>query len=126
LSRTATCLRKIGIDIARQREGNGRARIIRITTTVPAPEIGVTRPSASSASSAPLPKAIPINGVAEGGLRTVGTEADAPAGLNGPTVRAKPSKNNGMTDADGANANANLPSDSAPGNGSTSRWTGRI
>ena len=124
LNRAATCLRKIGIDITRQRRGNERARIICITKAVSAPEIGRIGPSASSAPSAPLPIANPINGFAYVGLRTVPVEADDAAGSNGATVRAKPLKTNGVTDADGADAI--LPSDSAPGNGSMSRWTGRI
>jgi hypothetical protein len=125
LRRAATCLRKIGIDIVLdKREGKGRTRIIRIARAVPAPEIEELRPSASSAPSAPLPIASPINGFAEDELRTVANEADEAAGRNGSTVRANPSKNNGMTDADGADAN--FPSGSASGNGSTSRWTGRL
>jgi hypothetical protein len=85
LRRAATCLRKIGIDTAFQREGNGRARIIRITRAVSPPAIGETRPPASSAS---LPITVPINGFAEGCLRTIANEADEAAGPDGSTVRA--------------------------------------
>ena len=66
LRRAATFLRKIGIEIGFEREGRARTRTIRITTTPthPAPECGGTRPSAPSASSAPMPKSNPANGFA--------------------------------------------------------------
>jgi hypothetical protein len=125
LNRAATCLRKIGIDITRERQGNERARIIRITRTVSAQEIGRIGPSAPSASSAPLPMAIEINSFGDGGLRTVPVQADDAAGSNGATVRAKPLKTNHVTDADGADANS--PPLSAPSeNGRTLRWTRRV
>ncbi|MGD9541203.1 hypothetical protein [Methylocystis sp.] len=103
LRRAATFLRKIAIDIGFEREGRARTRMIRITTgQSSAPETGGARPSASSAPSADQPKLIPANGFATRGLRMVGDGADGSRNADGSTIRAKPLKTNGETDADGA------------------------
>ena len=94
--------------------------MIHTTMAAPVPETGEAKPSAPSASP---PKNNP-NGFAQHGLRTVVDQTDEATSGNGSTVRAKPLKTNGVTDADGADAN--LPSNSASGNGSKSLWTGRL
>jgi hypothetical protein len=107
LRRAATFLRKIGIEIGFDREGRARTRVIHITSTPnhPMPEQPGTRPSAPSASSAPMPKSNPANGFAAPGGRTVANDADGSSGGPVPTVRANPLKSNGGTVADGADAN---------------------
>lgn len=123
--RTATFLRRIRIDISFEREGRARTRMIHITTGKPAaPETRGTQPSASSAPSADQPKLIPANGFASRGLRTVGDGADGSRNADGSTVRAKPLKTNGETDADGADANC--PPRSAREETSTPVWRARL
>lgn len=106
LRRAATFLRKIGIEIAFEREGRARTRIIRITAASanPAPEHGGAQPSAPSASSAPRPNPNPVNGFAAPDLRTVANDADGlPNSVTG-TVRANPLKSHDGTAADDADA----------------------
>ena len=107
LRRAAAFLRKIGIEVAFDREGRARTRVIHITTasTDPAPESRGAQPSAPSASSAPRPKSSPNNGFAAPDPRTVADDADGRAGEPIGTVRTNPLKSNGRTDADGADAN---------------------
>jgi hypothetical protein len=125
LRRAAPFLRKVGIEIALdRREGKMRTRVIHITMATPTPEIGETQPSAPSASSAQAAKPNVVNGFPPPERRTVADDADGSGCISAPTVRAKSLKANGMTDADGADAKS--PSGSAPGNGSTPRWTGRL
>ena len=78
LRRAATSLRKIGIEIAFEREGRARTRTINIAATLShaSPENGVERPSAPSASPAPEPKVNPVNAFAAAPLRTVPNDAD--------------------------------------------------
>ena len=123
LRRAATFLRKVGIEIGFGREGKARTRTINITTTQPSatPEKPVALPSASSASSAPMPKSNPANGFAAQSLRTVAHAADGSGQGNAPTVRANPLKTNAGTAADGADAN--LPLQSTPEN---SGWRARL
>jgi hypothetical protein len=113
LRRAATFLRKIGVEIAFEREGRARTRTIRINVagTDPAPERGGAQPSAPSASSAPSAKSSPANAFTEPELRTVANHADGRP--NGPveTVRDNPLKSDGGTDADGADANDPLQSE---------------
>jgi hypothetical protein len=106
LRRAATFLRKIGIEIAFEREGRARTRIIRVTTTgkPSARETEGVRPSASSAPSAYLPIANPANGFASHGVRTVGDPADGSTGGASSIVRANPLKTNAEDDADGSDA----------------------
>ena len=87
LRRAATFLRKIGIEIAFEREGRARTRIIRITGAcrLATPEDAGAQPSASSAPSAPRPKVqVRHNGFAAPDLRTVGNDADGRR--NGPVA----------------------------------------
>jgi hypothetical protein len=107
LRRAATFLRKIGIEIGFGREGRARTRTINITTIQPSatPEKPGTQPSAPSASSAPTSKSNPANGFPAQFVRTVARDANGSGNGNAPTVRANPSKNNGETAADGADAN---------------------
>jgi hypothetical protein len=106
LRRAATFLRKIGIEIAFEREGRARTRIIRITAACadPAPERGGVQPSAPSASSAPGPNPNSFNGFAAPDLRTVANDADGPPNNVVGTVHAKPLKSQDGTAADGADA----------------------
>jgi hypothetical protein len=78
LRRAATFLRKVGVEIAFVREGWARTRIIHIATTrsLPAPETGGSKPSASSAPSASSPKGNSADGFTAPGLRTVAGHAD--------------------------------------------------
>jgi hypothetical protein len=116
LRRAASFLRKIGIEISFAREGRARTRTILIATAPShaAPEHVGARPSASSASSASVPKSNPSNDFAASSLRTIVNDADGRADGSGwggaPTVRANPLKTNGMTAADGADANRPLQS----------------
>lgn len=123
LRRAATFLRKIGVEIGFDREGRARTRTIRITTTQnhAAPEYGEARPSAPSASSAPMSQSNLVNRFTPSGLRTVADQTDGSTGRNGPTVHATPVKINHETDAD--DTDANHPRQSAPEN---SGWTARI
>ncbi len=106
LRRAATFLRKIGIEIGFDREGRARTRIIRITTTPSdtVPEQVGAPPSAPSASSVPVPKSSPTNGLAVSDRRTVANDTDDSGGGPVPTIRANPLKSNGGTPADGADA----------------------
>ncbi len=127
LRRAAPFLRKIGIEIGFDREGRARTRIITITTTQnhSAPENNVVRPSAPSASSAPMPKVSPTNGLAAAPLRTIASDADGSAQGHLPIVRANPLISNGVTAADGADAN--IAPKSAAIKAGTSDWRrGRI
>ena len=126
MRRAATFLRKIGIEIAFDREGRARTRIIRITanTNHTAPEYAGARPSAQSASSAPMPKSSPANGYAASDRRTVANDADD--GVVGPvlTARADPLKYSTGTVADGADANP--APQSIRGNERAKRWRARL
>jgi hypothetical protein len=126
LRRAATFLRKIGIDIGFGREGRARTRIIHITTTGnrTVPETRRAQPSASSAPSAHLPKANPVNGFAPPGVRTVGDPADGSKCGSGSAVRGNLLKTHGETNADGAGANH--PPRSAPENGGSLGWRARL
>jgi hypothetical protein len=130
LRRAATFLRKIGIEISFEREGRARTRTIHIELTPNqlAPEEAGARPSASSAPSAPVPKSNPANGFAAPPPRTVANDADGPAdgssGVNSPTVRANPLKTNGVTAADGADANSRRQSPAEKTR--TVGWRGRL
>src|SRR5262249_50881997 len=111
LRRAASFLRKVGIEIGFSREGRGRTRTIRITVSPSyrVPEKAGTRPSASSAPSAPVEKPSIANGFGDELSPTVANDADGRADAGGvgsaPTVRANPSKSNGGTAADGTDAN---------------------
>ena len=126
LRRAATFLRKIGIEIGFGREGRARTRTINITTIQPSapPEKPGAQPSASSASSAPVPKSNPANGFAAQSLRTVARDADGSGNGNAPTVRANPVKNNAATAADGADANP--PPQSGPEKTGAPGWSTRL
>ncbi|MGE4078426.1 MAG: hypothetical protein AB7F22_23005, partial [Reyranella sp.] len=104
LRRAATFLRKIGIEIAFEREGRARTRVIRITATSadPAPERGGVLPSAPSASSVPRPNPSSVTGFAAPDLRTVANDADGRPNGTVEVVRANLLKSNGGTVADGA------------------------
>ena len=125
LRRAATNLRKIGIDIAFEREGRARTRTIVITPTGdPAPESVGALPSAPSALSVSPAEANAINGLAAAQLRTVDGDADGRSVDACSTVRAKPLKMDREDDASGADANRTPQSHVEVT--SASRWTGRI
>jgi hypothetical protein len=127
LRRAATFLRKIGIDIAFQKEkSRARTRTIIITTIQPsaAPEKPGAEPSAPSASSAPMPKSNSANGFAAQPLRTVARDADDSGNGKAPTVRAKPLKINAGNCADGADAN--LPRQSGSEKTGAPGWSTRL
>ena len=72
LRRVAPFLRKSGIEIALdKREGKMRRRVIHITKVAGTPKIGVTQPSAPSASSAQAAKPNLVNGFPAPEQRTV-------------------------------------------------------
>ena len=79
LRRAATFLRKLGIQVAFERERRTRARTVRITSTSPAArsEYEGEFASAPSAASAPVEKPTFQNGLASSEARTVGDDADA-------------------------------------------------
>ena len=104
VTRAATFLRKVGIDINRDREGRDRTRIIRITRK---PECALERPSIPSATSAESPKIARNNGFDKSDSRTVAQTADANTGCNAPEiVPNNPPQNNEIDAKDGADANA--------------------
>ena len=85
LRRAATFLRKIGIEISFEREGQARTRMIRIHGRYPAPENAGRNSSASSAPSAPNDKIqcrpttsrTPLRTVLRTQMRTVRTQTGA-------------------------------------------------
>ena len=107
LRRSATFLRKIGIEVGFEREGRARTRIIRLTGASSSPGRDYTgaQPSAPSASSALLPKSNLANSLAAPDWRTVSRAADGSGNGNAPTVRVNRLKPWGETVADGADAN---------------------
>jgi hypothetical protein len=113
LRRTATFLRKIGIDISFSKEGRARTRMIRITTTFsPAPDRVERRPSAPSVSSAPNPNSNAGNGFTPPKVHTIANDADGPGDGGARTVRAETLNCNEEDRADGADANP--PTQSMP------------
>jgi hypothetical protein len=110
LRRAATFLRKVGIEVRFDREGRARTRIIHLTPTSssPAPEKAGVQPSASSASSAssaPVPKSNVANDFAMAGRRTVANDADGSGKGLVQTVRTKSLECKTKDTADGADAN---------------------
>ena len=105
LRRTATFLRKVGVDIEFNKEGRARTRIIRICCTA---DNAGTVPSRPSAPSAEIAKAAPGNGSEGAHVRTVEPFADANGGT---PVRSTVRENTGIpVVADGADdADANIP-----------------
>jgi hypothetical protein len=134
LRRAATFLRKIGVEIAFQKEkSRARTRTITITTMQPsaASEKPGAEPSEPSASSVDPGKANAVSGFSAQSARTQIRDADAnPLDADGSgqrhdqTVRANPSENNAADDADGADANC--PAHSAPEKMSTPVWRARL
>jgi hypothetical protein len=128
LRRAATFLRKVGIEIGFEREGQARTRIIRIAATLPAADGAGIRPSVPSVSSAPKPNSNSVNGLATRPLRTVAGDADGTTVhadvTNGATVCANPLKSNVADGVDGADANC--PTQSGAGKTGTSGWRARI
>jgi hypothetical protein len=126
LRRAATFLRKIGVEISFDREGQARTRIIRITAPVnyTTPDNGGARPSAPSASSAPALKSTRANGFAAPEVRTVDANADDSGGGPISTVRANPLQIKRATDADGADANRSTQS--AQEKSSPGGWSARL
>ncbi len=135
LRRAATFLRKIGIDIAFQKEkSRARTRTVTITTIQPsaAPEEPGAQPSALSASSANPGKAELGNGFSAQSARTQTSEADAkPRRADGSgqgddqTDCANPLENNAGTAADGADANRS-PRSAVKKNDIATGWRTRI
>jgi hypothetical protein len=123
LRRAATFLRKVGIDIAFEREGRARTRTIRITLTgqPAAPETRGARPSASSAPSVDPTNSNGSKGFGSRDLRTVGDPADGSLGETAATVRPNPLKGNIETEVD--RADAGNPSASAE---SEKKWSIRL
>jgi hypothetical protein len=112
LRRSATFLRKVGIEITHQREGRQRTRLIHITA-VPAnsgPESDGNQASAPSVPSVLMLKTGSVNGFAATEARTVADNADGPQHEVFETVRATPSKSLNGTAADGADAKQSSPS----------------
>jgi len=126
LRRAASFLRTIGIEIRFGREGRARTRTIFIATIrsqAATEDIGA-RPSASSASSASTPKSNASNGSAVPSSRTVVKDADGSGCDSTPIVRANLLNTDGMTAADGADANR--PSQSELEKTDTPGWSMRI
>jgi len=122
LRRSATFLRKIGIEIGFERAGRTRTRVIRIIATAisVAPDPAGAEPSAPSASSAFSPRAHDASGFPVLDRRSVACNADG--GGRG-AVRANPLKFNGGAAADVVDANG--PAQSGLGK-TDSRWRVRI
>jgi hypothetical protein len=126
LRRAATFLRKIEIEVAFEREGRARTRVIRITAASnPAtPDYAGVQPSAPSAASAPEGKCSQDNSFATAGLRTADHNADGTQERSLPTVRTNALKSNGETDADSADANHSAQS--GPDKTETGGWRARL
>ena len=118
LRRAAALLRKIGIEVAFNKEGKVRTRIVHITT---APENAGAQPSAPSAQSAPGANGTKVMAFAGTGLRTVAGNEN---GSNVATARANPLGTNPLSGADGADAKS--PPQSASGGTETPGWRGRV
>ena len=104
VTRAATFLRKIGIDITRDREGRARTRMIHI---IRKPECAPVQPSTPSASVAPPPNLQQINGFGELDSRTVTGAADVETDRDeSEIVRKKSLQNNAMDPADDTDANS--------------------
>jgi hypothetical protein len=115
LRRAVTFLRKIGLEVAFDREGRARTRVIRISVA-PA-ESKENFASASSASS----EAHKANDLARTHMRTQNQDADA-------TVRSSPLIANDTDDADGMDAKS-APYSADVGtdiSGEPSVWRGRL
>ncbi len=130
LRRAATFLRKIGIEIDHSKEGRARTRIIHIKArgNSGGPDYGGPQPSASSASSANLPKGNGTNAFAKDNRWTVGDLTDGmgdDVGTEaGSTVRVKPLKS---ADTDGADAkDANPPSQTGPEKNEHQGWRATV
>ena len=117
LRRAAPVLRKTGIELSFDRDDDrARTRIIciRATSSSPATDHAVARPSAPSAASAPTPKSSPLNGLVALDPRTVSADADDSNVAEGPTVRPNSLKARAAGGAGGADdADANHPRQSA-------------
>ncbi len=123
LRRAATFLRKIGVEIAFEREGRARTRIIHVISTGKpiGPENLGARPSLSSAPSSNSREASQLNGFAAPGMRTVGDSADGPNGCVSSTVRDNSLRTREETDAD--SVDGNFPPESAL---KSAGWSARI
>jgi hypothetical protein len=119
LRRAATFLRKVGIEVAFNKEGRARSRIVHITAS--APEDAGARPSAPSAQSASGANSTNVIDFTANGLRTVAVNEN---GSDVPTVRANRPGTNAGSAADGADAKS--PSPSAAGGTGTLGWRGRV
>ena len=119
LTRAAAFLRKIGIEVARKKEGKTRTRIIHITSF--APENEGAQPSAPSAQPAPGTNGANVMDFAATGLQTVAGNEN---GSDVATVRANPLGANPLSGADGADAKS--PPQSASGGTETPGWRGRV
>ncbi len=115
LRRTAPFLRKIGIDIAFNKEGRARTRIIRISCRADSVGIAPSQPSAPSAEAAEATRG---NGSGEVPVRTVEPPADANGeSAEASTVREIIRNPAVADDADGADAKHRAQS---------GRWSTRI
>jgi len=126
LRRAATFLRSVGIEISNSREGHEGARIIRITKAArpPTPEYRGQQPSASSASSASMPKPGRDGGfVAPDRLKTA-DDADGTGKGDAPVVSANWPETNGADGADDADA-FSLPNSASEEPG-TPGWRWRL
>jgi hypothetical protein len=105
LRRAAPNLRRCGVHILFEREGHGRSRTITIAA---GPDKGVAQPSASSALSVGTGEPKHGSGLDADALRTQTERADAntirEAGVVRSTVRCDCPENNGVDDADDADA----------------------
>ncbi len=122
LRRATTFLREIGIDIAFEREGRARTRIIKIKAALsPAVDSEGNQPSASSASSASSVKPCVVNGFSPTRPRTVGIDADGQVDAVAQIARANPLTHKQEDHADGADANFRSESALA-----ITGWNGRL
>ena len=114
------------IEIAFEREGHARTRIIRITTASNplSPEYCGARPSAPSAPSATGGNPMGRNGFEPDPLRTVNDSADAGQIAAMPSVRANPLESRGGNAAD--DADASFPAQTGPSESATSTWRTRL
>jgi hypothetical protein len=102
LRRVATFLRKVGIEVSHEREGNkARARRIRITNISAADWVG----NFASTPSTPCQTAQYINGLgADGRADDADSRADDADGSSRDTVRRNPLKNKAADDVDDVDA----------------------
>lgn len=129
LRRIATFLRKVGIDLAFDRQGHGRSRIVSLrssvgSTTAPLDHQGANFASASSASSAGCSNPSQTAPMTASDLRTQNRDADAGDRRAPNSVRTNAAETGAADDAD--DADAVLPPTPTRAKAYSAPWSGKL